>query len=120
VTRFTVEAVYKGDLEAGSDVSIRHETQGSACGLTFPDGVTFTVFAYRSEGALWANLCWATSRGRIPARQLGLPQPDAVVPADPESGGIGADGSPLPWMLVVVGVIGVGVAAGLVLRRRSA
>lgn len=119
-TRFSVEAVYKGDLVAGSDVSILHETQGSACGLTFPDGVTCTVLAYKSDGALWANLCWATTRGRIPARQLGLPRPDSVIPATPETEGIDADDSRLPWLFVVLGVVGVGVTAGLVLRRRSA
>jgi hypothetical protein len=117
VTRFTVEAVYKGEMDAGSDVSIHHETQGSACGLRFPEGVTFTVFAYESEGALWANLCWATNRGQIPAHELGLPRLGEVIPAPPEAVGWSSDTGRLLWIVgLSLGVATVSVAVGVKLR----
>lgn len=83
LTRFAVEAVYKGDLTAGSEVSILHETDGAACGLTFQEGERFTVFVKGFEGSMVTSTCSLTRSGRISASRLGLPRPTQVVPAPP-------------------------------------
>ena len=110
LTSFDVEAVYKGDLSAGTEVRILHQTLGPSCGLRFQAGERFTVFAYASEDQLEANSCWSTTRGRIPATVLGLDRPSEVIHA-PEPSGSGT-----PWILGAVLVV-VGVGAWAIARR---
>ncbi|MEX2406349.1 MAG: hypothetical protein WD834_03340 [Actinomycetota bacterium] len=115
VTRFSVEAVYKGDLTAGSDVSIHHETQESACGLSFREGERFAVFVHEFGGQMLTSLCSLTRSGKISASRLGLPRPTEVVPAPPEAGA--AFSSRMPWIVgLSIGTLAIAVGVALKLR----
>jgi len=112
-TDFFVELVYKGDLAVGTVESVVHETQEGACGLTFAEGVRYTVFVYSSGDQLHTHSCSPTQEGTIRPRKLGLPAPGAVVPAPLVGGGL-LDAWPL---FALAGI--AGIAATVAIRRRS-
>ncbi len=104
-TRFRVEAVYKGVLAPGFDVTIVHEARAPACGLAFADGERYTVFAGEFHTQLIASSCSPTAAGPIPARALGLPRPDVVVPAGLDRGGGARAVAVLVWVGILVAVV---------------
>ena len=73
VTRFAVEASYKGPPAPGHEISIIHETQPAACGLAFAEGRRYTVFAGAFHERLIASSCSPTAAGTLSASALGLP-----------------------------------------------
>jgi hypothetical protein len=72
ITRFRLRVLYKGRARRHTD--IHSGVQESACGVRFGEGQKYTVFASRSDGELWTNLCSGNQRGRIRHARYGLPR----------------------------------------------
>lgn len=105
--RLEVETVWKGPVP--SEIEIRTAQDSAGCGFFFERSVSYLVYAYEADGALFTNLC---SRS-IPLDQAGedlAALGAGAAPAEPES--------PIGWPLPAAGVILVVAGAALTLRRR--
>ena len=71
ITGFRLRVLYKGKARRNTDV--HSGVQESACGVRFAEGQKYTIFASRSDGQLWTNLCSGNQRGRIRHARYGLP-----------------------------------------------
>jgi hypothetical protein len=104
VTPFTVQRVYKGATD-GATMEVTHTVGGASCGVTFREGVRYTVFLDEDErGSLLASLCSPHPRGEIDPERYGLPAAEVIdigQPPLPEDGA-GAGSGRLPWIIAIV------------------
>ena len=109
--RFEVETVWKGPIQPEIEVRTARDTAG--CGFVFEKDVSYLVYAYEADGALFTTLCsrsLALDQAGEDLEALGL----GTAPAGPDS--------LIGWPLLAAGVVLFIAGAGLTLRmrRRSA
>jgi hypothetical protein len=69
--RFRVTKVYKGQVDRR--VTVVTASNSAACGCSFREGGTYTVFGRRRGEPFSTNLCSGTKKGGIDPAEYGLP-----------------------------------------------
>ena len=105
--RFDVETVWKGPVQPEIEVRTARDTAG--CGFVFEKDVSYLVYAYEADGALFTTLCsrsLSLDQAGEDLEALGL----GTAPAEPDS--------PTSWPLLAAGVVLAVAGAVLTLRTR--
>ncbi|MGH2628139.1 MAG: hypothetical protein ACRDHY_15985 [Anaerolineales bacterium] len=109
IVRFEVETVWKGPVQA--EIEIRTARDSAGCGFAFQENVSYLVYAYEEDGALFTTLCSRSAPLEGAGGDLGaLGQGAAPAQAEDQIG----------WPLVAAGAVLVIAGAALMLRWRRA